>query len=152
MEFLNFSSIDTVYRYAFKIEQNLKQKKQDFGSANLKTKGQSQGGVTQDNPSKPKENNNTMKSKEDTRKWCEFHKSPTHNTSGCRTKQLLVTELKASESDTCSNPEPQPNKGNGKGKQIIDAESSVPIATAKIQRNEPKDREEGERFSTHKCG
>jgi hypothetical protein len=48
------------YRYAVKIEQKFKQKKRDFGSVNLKqgkgapkpqNKGQSQGGVTQDNPS-----------------------------------------------------------------------------------------------------
>ncbi len=116
MGFLNISSLGTAYRYAVKIEQKFKQKKRDFGSANPKPKGQSQGGVTQDNPSKPQEKNNTMKSKKDTRKWCEFHKSPTHNTSECWTKQSLVAELKASESDACSHPEREPDKGNGKGK------------------------------------
>ena len=53
MEFLNIFSLGTTYRYAVKIEQKFKQKKRDFGSANPKPKGQSQGGVTQDNPSKP---------------------------------------------------------------------------------------------------
>jgi hypothetical protein len=62
MEFLDISSLGTTYRYAVKIEQKFKQKKRDFGSVNLKqgkgapkpqNKGQSQGGVTQDNPSKP---------------------------------------------------------------------------------------------------
>ena len=132
MEFLNISSLGMVYRYIVKIEKKFKQKKRDFGSANLKTKGQSQSGVTQDNPSKPQEKNNTMKSKKDTGKWCEFNKSPTHNTSECRTKQLLVAELKASELDACSDPESEPDKGNGKGKQIIDAEPSATVATAKI--------------------
>jgi hypothetical protein len=54
MEFLDISSLSVVYRYAAKIEQKLKQKKRDFGSANEKpgkgipkpqNKGPSQGGV-----------------------------------------------------------------------------------------------------------
>eukprot|EP00253_Pinus_taeda_P033443 PITA_33443 len=106
--------------------------------------GQSQGGVTQDNPSKPQEKNNTTKLNKDTRKWCKFHKSPTHNTSECWTKQSLVAELKASESDACSDPGPEPDKGGGKGKKIIDADPSATVATAKIHKNEPKDPEEGE--------
>ena len=36
MEFLDISSLGTTYRYAAKIEQKLKQKKRDFGSANQK--------------------------------------------------------------------------------------------------------------------
>ena len=83
MEFLNTSLLGTAYRYAVKIEQKFKQKKRDFGAANPKPKGQSQGGMTQDNPSKPQEKNNTTKLKKDTGKWCELHKSPTHNTSEC---------------------------------------------------------------------
>ena len=39
----------------------------------------------------------------DTGKLCEFHKIPTQNTNECRDKQPLVVELKALESDTCSN-------------------------------------------------
>jgi len=116
MEFLNISSLGMAYRYTVKIEQKFKQKKKDFGSTDPKTKGQSQGGVTQDNWSKLQEKNNTTKSKKDTRKWCEFHKFPTHSTSECETKQSLVAELKASESDACSDPESEPDKGNGKRK------------------------------------
>ena len=52
--------------------------------------------------------------------------------------------MKASESDTCSDPELEPDKGNGKGKQIIDADPSATVATAKIQKNEPEEPEEGE--------
>jgi len=152
MEFLNISSLGTTYRYAVKIEQKFKQKKRDFGSTNPKPKGQSQGGVIQDNPSKPQEKNNTTKPKKDTVKWREFHKSPTHNTSECRTKQSLVAELKAFESDACSDLETEPDKGNSKGKQIIDVDPSATVATAKIQKNEPEDPEEVGAFSTHKCG
>jgi len=56
-----------------------------------------------------------------------------HNTSECQTKKLLVAELKASEFDACSDLEPEPNKGNGKGKQIIDSDPSTTISTTKIQ-------------------
>jgi len=102
--------------------------------------------VTQDNPSKPQEKSTTTKPKEDAGKWCDFHKSPTHKTSECRTKQSLVAELKASESDACFDPELEPDKGNGEGKQIIDLEHNATVATAKIQKNEPEDPEEGERL------
>jgi len=59
MEFLDISLLSTTYRYVVKIEKKFKQKKRDFGSANPKqgkgaskpqSKGQSQGGATQDSP------------------------------------------------------------------------------------------------------
>ena len=52
--------------------------------------------------------------------------------------------MKAFESDAFSDPELEPNKGNGKGKHIIDEEPNTPIFIAKIQKNEPEDPEEGE--------
>eukprot|EP00253_Pinus_taeda_P033366 PITA_33366 len=61
-------------------------------------------------------------------------------------KQSLVAELKASESDACSDPELEPNKGNGKGKQIIDAEPNAIVTITKIQKNELEDIEEGEQL------
>jgi len=79
-----------------------------------------------------------------TRKWCEFHKSSTHNTSESRAKQSLVAELKAFESDVGSDSEQKPDKGIDKGKQIIDAEPSATATTTKIQKIEPEDPKEGE--------
>jgi hypothetical protein len=151
MEFLYISSLGAEYRYASKIEHKFKQKKRDFGSTNQKqgkgtpkpsNKGPSQGEVAQDNPPKPQAKNNTTNPKKDTGKWCEFHKSSSHNTSECRAKQSLVAELKAFESDARSDSESEPDKGNDRGKQIIDAEPNAIVATMKIQKKEPEDLEE----------
>ena len=72
--------------------------------------------MAQDNPSKLQEKNSFAKLKKDMGKWCEFHKSSTHNTSEFQAKQSLVAELKVSESDACSNSESELDKGNDKGK------------------------------------
>ena len=74
---------------------------------------------------------------------------------GCQNKTIMelysplttqVAKLKASESDTCSESESEPDKGNDKGKQIIDAEPNATVATTKIQKEEPEDPEEEERL------
>jgi hypothetical protein len=148
MEFLDISSLGTAYRYAAKIEKKFKQKKRDFGSTNQKkakgapkpqNKGQSQGMVAQENLPNPQANNNTMNLKKDMRKWCELHKISTHNTSECRAKQSLVAEMRASESDACSDAKSEPENGNDRGKQIIDAEPNTTVATMNIQKEEPED-------------
>eukprot|EP00253_Pinus_taeda_P033112 PITA_33112 len=153
IQFLNIPSLGAAYWYAVKVEQKFKQKKRDFGSANPKqgkgapkpqNKGQSQGKIAQDNQPKPQAKNSAAKPRKDTGKWCEFHKSSTHNTSERRAKQSLVAELKVSKSEACSDSESKPDKGYEKGKQIIDADPSATFATAKIQKNEPEDPEEEE--------
>jgi hypothetical protein len=80
--------------------------------------------------------------KKNTRKWCEYHKSPWHNTDECRSKKSLVVELKASESKVDYVSESNP-KG---GKQIIDVEPSATVVTTKVRLSEPKEKEEGECF------
>ena len=79
-------------------------------------------------------------------KWCEFHKSSTDNTSECQAKKSLVAELKAYESDVGSDFKSEPDKGNDRGKQIINAEPNTIVATMKIQKEEPEDPEEAERL------
>ena len=146
MEFLEITSLGTAYRYAAKIEHKFKQKKRYFGSTNPKpgkgtpkpqNKGNIQSAVTQNTTKNPKKN---------TRKWFEFHNSPTHSATKCQAKQSLVAELKALESDACSDPEPELDKGDDKGKHIIDVDPSGFFATTKLQREDPEDPKEGERL------
>lgn len=107
-------------------------------------KGQSQGRVTKDNPLNLQAKNDITNTKKEIGKWCEFHKSPTHNKSECCAKHSLVFELKPSKSNACSDSESWLEKGNDKGKQNIYGEPSATVSTTKVQNTELKDLEEGE--------
>ena len=50
-----------------------------------------------------------------------------------------MAEIKAFESDAYSDIESEPEKGNDRGKKIIDAEPNAIVATMKIQKEEPED-------------
>jgi hypothetical protein len=78
--------------------------------------------------------------KKDTRKWCNFHKSPWHNTVDCCSKQTLVVEVKYYESDVGSYSDLEPKRG----RWIIDVEPSVIVANTKLHHGEPDEPKEGE--------
>ena len=84
--------------------------------------------------SNPQAKSNTANPKKEAGKWCEFHKSPSHNTSECRAKQSVVAEKKDFESDAYSDTKSKPEKGNDRGKKIIDAEPNATVSTMKIQK------------------
>ena len=50
--------------------------------------------------------------------------------------------MRASDLNACSDSELESDKGNDKGKHIIDAEPNSTVATAKIQKEEPEDLKE----------
>jgi len=52
-----------------------------------------------DNHSKTHDKKGKLKTKNDTGKWCDFHKSPWHNNDECHSKQSLVAEVKDTEPD-----------------------------------------------------
>jgi hypothetical protein len=80
------------------------------------------------------ENNKTVKPKKDMGKWYEFHKSSTHNTSQFQAKQSLVAKMRAFESDVCSNTKSEPEKGDDRGKNIINAKPNSIVSTTNIQK------------------
>jgi hypothetical protein len=109
MEFLCISSLGATYRYVIKIENILKQKMLQFeprnptqqklgrGGPKSHNKGQRKYGQYQDNQSKLQANKDIIKTKKDTRKWCDFHKIPWHKTADCCSKNSLVVEVKTYE-------------------------------------------------------
>ena len=84
--------------------------------------------------------------KNETGKWCDFHKIPWHNSDECRLKQSLVSKVK----DTEPNPDSETNPENIENRHIIDVDPSATIVTTTIQPEELVDPEEGERlFHSH---
>jgi hypothetical protein len=152
MEFLDISSLGAAYRYVVKIEQKLKQKTPQFGSGNPSQKNPRKGGPNpynkgqrkdaqyQDNQSKPQAKKNTRKTKKDIRKWCDFYKSPWHNTADCCSKQSFMDEVKVSESYVGSDSDLEPKRG----RRIINVKPSATVATTKLQHCEQDELEEGE--------
>ena len=104
------------------------------GNHNPHSKGPSRDGLPQDNQFKLQQKKGNEKMKKDTGKWCEYHKNPWHNTEECRSKQSLVAQLKAFESEVDLDFESNP-KG---GKWIIEVEPNAAFATTKVQPRKPE--------------
>jgi hypothetical protein len=151
MEFLDISSLGTAYRYVSKSSRSSNKRRDNLGLGTLTAKarkGQPQPTeqrtkkrwTVSGQPVQAASKEGHRKTKKDTRKWCDFHKIPWHNTADCRSKQSLVVEVKASESDVGFDSESEPERG----RWIIDAEPSATVATTKLQPDEPDEPEEGE--------
>ena len=90
--------------------------------------------VTQENLTNPQEKSNTVNPKKEVGKCYEFHKIPTHNTSEYQAKKSLVADIKDFESDAYSDTESKPEKGNDRGKKIIEAEPNTTILPRRSKR------------------
>jgi hypothetical protein len=90
MDFLDISVLGVAYRYAVKIEQKFKhQNKWEFASTNPQQSKYDKDNPNKQSPenqSKPQEKKGHRNTKKDIEKWCDFHKSPWHNTDECLSK------------------------------------------------------------------
>jgi hypothetical protein len=114
MDFLNISSLGASYQYAVKIEKKFRhQNKWEFESANpqqLQNNKYVPNQQLPENQSKIHEKKGKGKMKNDTRKWCDFHKIPWHNMDECHLKQSLVVEIKDKELNPVSEYDPENNE------------------------------------------
>jgi hypothetical protein len=83
--------------------------------------------------------------KKDTKKWCDFHKIPWHNTTYFHSKKSLVAKVKSLESYADSNSDSKPKNW----RWIIDVEPSSTINTSHV--NLMSQRKESTYF-IHRCG
>jgi hypothetical protein len=101
MDFMYISSLGATYQYVVKIDHKFKhQNKREFGSINMqqpKYGKDDPNNQPSENHSKPQEKKGNKNMKKDTRKLCDFHKIPWHNTNECHSKQSLVAEIKDKE-------------------------------------------------------
>jgi hypothetical protein len=115
MDFLDISSLSVAYRYVVKIEQKFKhQNKREFGSVNPQQPKYDKDTLTNSlqKPVQDTGKEGSREDKEDTGKWCDFHKIPWHNTDECHSKQSLVVEIKDKELNLDSESD---SKNTGKG-------------------------------------
>jgi hypothetical protein len=89
---------------------------------------------------KMEEKQGKVNMKNETGKWCDFHKIHRHNTDEFHSKQSLVDEVK----DTEPNLDSEFDLENIENRQIIDADSTATVTTTTIQLEEPVYPEEGE--------
>jgi hypothetical protein len=80
MDFINISSLGDAYLFVVKIEQKFRhQNKWEFRSKNpkkIKHGKESPNQQPLDSQSKTRDKNGKGKTKNETRKWCDFHKIP----------------------------------------------------------------------------
>ena len=81
-----------------------------------------------DNQSKTQEKKGKGKMKNETGKWCDFHKIPWNNTDECLSKQSLVVKIK----DTESNHDLESDPENIEKTEIIDADPTSIVTTTII--------------------
>jgi hypothetical protein len=94
MDLLEISSLGASYQYAVKIGHKFKQQSKwenhGKGNSNSHNEGHSKEGQPQESQSHMQAKKGNIMSKKDTRKWCELHKNPWHNTNECHSIQSLV--------------------------------------------------------------